>query len=228
MTPPHPPPPKAEQLPPTGLEKLGPRWFPLILKVRRLGHLLVHAGFWVAGFVEIAVLTAHAVPSLPIAPFILHTFDSTSSATRLRTTPLFLMGCALNFLGTAIRISCYRRLRTLFTFQLSIRENHKLITDGMFSIVRHPSYSGAVLAAVGVGLCHLTPGSWVVECVAHAGSWEVWMWRILPVWIGGLSLASHGLSVRMRKEDAMLKENFGKEWEVWAGRVRYKIIPGVV
>ncbi|KAJ7740436.1 hypothetical protein DFH07DRAFT_839055 [Mycena maculata] len=217
MTPPNPPPSQAEQLPPQGTERLAPRWLPLVLK----------AGFWACGLAEIAVIAACASPSFAASTAILESLDRTGSSAYLKITPVFLMGWALNLGGTIIRLYCYRRLRTLFTFQLSIRENHKLITTGLYSIVRHPSYTGAVLAGVGVALCHLSPGSWLVECSGLVTPGEPWVYKVVPTWGVGLSVASSALGARIRKEDRMLRERFGPEWEAWAERVPYRIFPGV-
>ncbi|KAJ7495339.1 hypothetical protein FB451DRAFT_365091 [Mycena latifolia] len=220
MTPPNPPPTETERLPPGGLERLGP-WFPIVVKT----------SFWACFLAEIVVIATQRVsstsPFFSAAAQTLAILDRAGRAQRLIITPVFMLGWALNLLGSSIRLYCYRRLRTLFTFELSIRENHHLITTGLYSIVRHPSYAGAVLAAVGVGLCHLTPGSWMVECSGLVRPDEPWAYKVMPIWVVGLSIASLGLSSRMRKEDQMLQEKFGKEWETWAGRVRYKVIPGV-
>lgn len=35
------------------------------------------------------------------------------------------------------------------------------------------------------------------------------------------------LCSRVESEDAMLKKQFGKEWEKWAEKTRYKLIPFV-
>jgi len=32
---------------------------------------------------------------------------------------------------------------------------------------------------------------------------------------------------RMEVEDRALRKRFGREWDEWAGRVRYQVIPGV-
>ncbi|KAJ6567976.1 hypothetical protein DFH09DRAFT_918322 [Mycena vulgaris] len=218
MTPPNPPPLKTEQLPPTGLEHLAPKWLPRILK----------AGFWAVFLAEIAVIGARRV-SLPsaAATAILGTLDRTGGSARLKITPIFLLGWALNLLGSSLRMYCYRRLRTLFTFELSIRQNHHLITKGVYSIVRHPSYTGFFVAGVGTTLCQLAPGSWVVECSGLVTPGEPWAYKIIPIGVAGLSAAWIGLTTRMRKEDGMLREKFGTEWEAWAANVRYKIFPGV-
>jgi len=44
----------------------------------------------------------------------------------------------------------------------------------------------------------------------------------LYTYFGGLSSIK-----RTIVEDAMLKKEFGKEWDEWAGRVKYRMIPGV-
>ncbi|KAJ7766566.1 hypothetical protein DFH07DRAFT_915952 [Mycena maculata] len=227
MTPPNPPPSQAEQLSPRGIERLAPLWVPLILKVGRLAHgLFQHAGFWGCGLAEIAVLLAASLSS-PASTTVLKFLDRTGRTTHLKITPIFLLGWALNICGTCIRLYCYRRLRTLFTFQLSIRENHNLITTGLYSIIRHPSYTGGVLAGVGVTLCHLAPGSWLVECSGFVRPGESWVYKVVPIWVVGLSLAFLGLGTRIRKEDQMLRKRFGREWEVWAERVPYKVFPGL-
>lgn len=124
--------------------------------------------------------------------------------------------------GTALRVHCYTALRTLFTFELGIRADHRLITTGLYAVVRHPSYSGGVLAGTGIVMCTLAPGSWAVECTGLVGPRS-----LAALWVVGFGAAGVGLRTRMKKEDTMLKERFGKEWEDWATRVPCWIVPGV-
>ncbi|KAE9384451.1 hypothetical protein BT96DRAFT_929272 [Gymnopus androsaceus JB14] len=42
------------------------------------------------------------------------------------TTPVFLVGFFLTLCGACVRWSSYRTLGPLFTFELSIRDQHKL------------------------------------------------------------------------------------------------------
>ena len=57
-------------------------------------------------------------------------------------------------IGGLIRYKCYRAMGTLFTFEMSIRKGHMLITSGPYAIVRHPSYAGVILVVIGMFLVH--------------------------------------------------------------------------
>jgi protein-S-isoprenylcysteine O-methyltransferase Ste14 len=117
-------------------------------------------------------------------------------------------------------MSCYNLLGRLFTFELSIRKDHKLITTGPYSIVRHPSYTGAILSVAGIAICHTGEGSWVKECTSNGQLLQVlaWIWVLSGVLV---------ILMRMRKEDDMLKKEFGKDWDAWRKAVPCKIFPGV-
>ena len=56
--------------------------------------------------------------------------------------------------GGLIRYKCYRTLGSMFTFEMSIRKDHILVTSGPYAIVRHPSYTGIILVAIAVSLVH--------------------------------------------------------------------------
>lgn len=113
---------------------------------------------------------------------------------------------------------------TLFTFELSIRRGHKLITSGPYSYVRHPSYSGGILVLLGISICHLSPGSWLRECTSVIPHSSFKLVSVLLVLVTGVSMAT---GMRVAKEEAMLKKEFGKQWEQWAADVPYKLLPGV-
>ena len=137
-------------------------------------------------------------------------------------TPLTTLGVGMIYGGTLLRVICFRRLAKHFRFELSLQEDHKLITDGPYAIVRHPSYTGALVSVVGIILSHLGPGS-------------LWYQRGLPAgmkWLGfayAALLASFALPVvqRTRIEDDVLKAHFKDEWQRWAQRTPYRIIPWV-
>jgi protein-S-isoprenylcysteine O-methyltransferase Ste14 len=51
----------------------------------------------------------------------------------------------------------------MFSFQIKVQEEHKLVTWGPYAYVRHPSYSGLVMVFAGLGIWQLAPGSWIRE-----------------------------------------------------------------
>lgn len=141
-------------------------------------------------------------------------------ASKIRVTIPFIIGWAMNLSGSLIRRQCYNILKSFFTFELAIRKNHKLITYGPYSFVRHPSYTGALLSSAGAFLCHITAGSWLTEC----SGWAVNIWII---WTMFAVIVTLSLVPRMKKEDSLLHKQFGKEWESWAERVPYRLFPGI-
>lgn len=63
-----------------------------------------------------------------------------------------LIGFTLLLLGISIRWTAIRTLGTLFTGVVTIREDHLLIRHGPYRYIRHPSYTGALIAHLGLGL----------------------------------------------------------------------------
>ncbi|KAF9458768.1 hypothetical protein BDZ94DRAFT_66993 [Collybia nuda] len=222
MTPPQSPPPQKERVPPTGLELVAP-WFPIVAKVG--GHYVVQASFWVLAVCEASIILTDCIDH-PFSSEVRHLLTGhPNSSGRIYISPLFLSGWFMNLVGTLLRRHCYRMLDSLFTFELSIRKNHHLVTTGPYSVVRHPSYTGAILSGVGVALCHLSRGSWLLECSGILpDSWLIF-WSILGF---GAFVVTMALGSRMKKEDTILKERFGNQWVQWATRVRYKLFPGVI
>lgn len=54
---------------------------------------------------------------------------------------------------------CYCELGNLFTFEVSIRNDHKLIQSGPYHTVRHPGYLGVLLSVAGVSCWNACPVS---------------------------------------------------------------------
>ena len=71
---------------------------------------------------------------------------------------LAFVGQAMMVAGLAIRVVAVRTLSKFFTVDVAIHEDHRVIKEGIYSLVRHPSYAGSVLGFAGVGLCF---ASWV-------------------------------------------------------------------
>ncbi|OBZ73555.1 hypothetical protein A0H81_06028 [Grifola frondosa] len=87
----------------------------------------------------------------------------TPSPSNIRITNVFLFGWLLQTSGGLFRLASFQRLGRFFTYELALRENHDLITSGPYSVVRHPGYAGFAACIIGMWMCQLGSGSWLVE-----------------------------------------------------------------
>ncbi|KAF8863221.1 hypothetical protein BDZ45DRAFT_798519 [Acephala macrosclerotiorum] len=126
-------------------------------------------------------------------------------------------------IAAPIRLLAYAQLGKNFTFRLDKPKN--LITSGMYSYVQHPSYTTLFLINVasaffwmrldGISACYLP--SFLVK--------EKWL-----SWVAGLAMSAFttlGLWVRVKDEEAMLKNEFGNEWIEYHHKTK-RFIPGLV
>ena len=112
---------------------------------------------WTIALCEVTVVFAARNPSLSISQQIIGHLVFFGSADRIQPTSLFFVGAFMVTLGGYIRYSCFQALGRLFTFEMSIRDKHELITNGPYSVVRHPSYTGALLTLIGTVFWHNSP-----------------------------------------------------------------------
>jgi len=171
----------------------------------------------------IVIASAH-FPSSVLANTALNLLvrNASTHTTPSITTP-FLLGFLLALAGTYIRLCCYRAMGRHFTFEVSVRAEHKLITAFPYSVVRHPGYSSLIPSLTGVTLCLLSPGSWIVEC----GWLELLVVKVVAGAVTGFHVyIVYLVLARMDTEEKMMRE-FGREWEEWARNVPWKLVPGV-
>jgi len=139
-------------------------------------------------------------------------------------TPLACLGWVSGIAGSLLRCWAMDSLGNLFTFQLVVRNNHKLITTGPYACVRHPGYAGSILSSIGTTIYFLGSGSYAYECTA---------WRTIPgiactsLWAGWKLFMIVNLFRRVSREDDFLKREFGREWVTWNNQTRYRLIPGI-
>ncbi|KAG8215322.1 hypothetical protein J3R82DRAFT_8914 [Butyriboletus roseoflavus] len=134
---------------------------------------------WSRAFLEGLVLFAlsgHCPPTIarPLLHFMLPTSLSSDPTTTTLTTltvltPTFLAGVLASLAGSLLRGHCYHILGKRFTYELSIRSSHTLVTDGVYGLIRHPSYTALLVVAVGWLFCVSDrQGSIVAVCVEWA------------------------------------------------------------
>ncbi|KAJ7031629.1 hypothetical protein C8F04DRAFT_960141 [Mycena alexandri] len=193
---------------------------------RRL-RIIQRMVYWVIGIAETAVIVAQLAPPSSWAEKVLATLAIGGKLSRvqssLSTTPTVAFGSFLIACGALLRLQCYHALGRHFTFEVGIFSHHKLVTTGPYRIVRHPSYTGALLAYAGLMLYYASPGTWIMECVIK-GSMVGRIFGVLYALL--MFIVVTGLTWRIPKEDDALRAVFGKEWEDWAAE-RYALVPGL-
>ncbi|MDE2400649.1 MAG: isoprenylcysteine carboxylmethyltransferase family protein [Burkholderiales bacterium] len=89
--------------------------------------------------------------------------------------PLFWVGLATVVSGMLLRMHCWRVLGEFFTHTVTIADNHRVVDNGAYRWIRHPSYLGALLTLIGLGLALGNYGSIALLVI---GSMAVYIYRI--------------------------------------------------
>lgn len=184
----------------------------------------------------IVILTLNYGHCIPHADTILTLLAPSSGEPSI--TPAFLFAFTLSTIAALIRLACYHSLGRLFTFELTIHKEHTLVTTGLYSIVRHPAYTGSILQSIAVLFCLFGTGSWMRECgwLGEGGVLGLFGRRKCSV-IGRVAFSfllarwtyvGYMMVRRTETEDKVLRRQFGAQWDLWATRVPYRLIPGVI
>ena len=59
------------------------------------------------------------------------------------------LGMSICIVGVTLRRIAFRILDKFFTYNVTIQKDHKLLKDGPYRYIRHPSYTGMALAYLG-------------------------------------------------------------------------------
>jgi protein-S-isoprenylcysteine O-methyltransferase len=115
---------------------------------------------------------------------------------------MVLGGLALMWCGMALRLWAVRTLGHLFRTIVLIQDRHRIIDDGPYRLLRHPSYAGSLLTLAGLGLAL---GNWL---------------SLLAAVLGALV----GFTRRIRIEEATMQARFGDAYTAYAGRT-WRLVP---
>ena len=74
----------------------------------------------------------------------------TPSLSCLPPLPFAIAGTIIFVAGSIIRTAAIRTLGSNFTYKLCIREKHDFVQSGLYRYIRHPSYTGTLLEAIGM------------------------------------------------------------------------------
>jgi protein-S-isoprenylcysteine O-methyltransferase len=122
----------------------------------------------------------------------------------LPVAPVFWFAIGLMWAGIVLRIWAVATLGRHFRIAVRILDDHKLITHGPYRFLRHPSYTGGLMTVFGMGLA-------------------LFNWVSLALAFGGIFT---GYAVRIRIEEAALRERFGEAFEEHKKRT-FAVLPPV-
>jgi protein-S-isoprenylcysteine O-methyltransferase Ste14 len=88
-----------------------------------------------------------------------------------------------------------------FSIQVTVQEDHRLVTDGLFRYLRHPRYLGIILFNVGIALVFRSGLALIIAALLVA----VLLWRI-------------------QDEEKLMHQTFGEKWEAYARR-SWRLLP---
>lgn len=114
------------------------------------------------------------------------------------------LGTLVLIAAMAVLYRAHRDLGRVWSITLEIRDQHALVSRGIYQTLRHPMYSALWL--------------WVISQAL-----------LLPNWIAGLSgLVGFGTLFfgRIGQEERMMMETFGEEYRAYMART-YRLIPGI-
>ena len=97
-----------------------------------------------------------------------------------------ILGVVFTWMGIGLAIWARYHLAEFWSARVTIKEDHQLIRTGPYARLRHPIYTGLILATVGTTL--------VVD-----------RWRC----VFGTCLVVLGFCLKARKEESMLSQQFG-------------------
>ncbi len=115
---------------------------------------------------------------------------------------LTILGILMILIGLIIRITAIHTLGKFFTATARTTNEHLLITSGPFSIMRHPSYAGAILVITGVPV----------------------LLNNLITFFSTILLLFFAYDFRIKSEEKVLISTFGEKYLQYSLKVK-KIVP---
>ena len=111
------------------------------------------------------------------------------------------LGVSLTALGFGLVLWSGIALGRFYSADVTLQNDHRLITAGLYGVLRHPRYLGVLLTTLGLALLYRS-------------------------WIGLLAFAPMlgVILFRIHDEEALLWQTFGAEWEAYCRR-SWRLLP---
>jgi protein-S-isoprenylcysteine O-methyltransferase Ste14 len=114
------------------------------------------------------------------------------------------IGAAVLALGLALRAWAVHELGRFFKFTVVVQADHRVVDTGPYRVIRHPSYTGLLMAELGLGIM--------------LGTWLSIPAALLP------PLVAFG--VRIHREERVLACGLGEPYRAYMART-HRLVPGV-
>lgn len=111
------------------------------------------------------------------------------------------IGLALMTAGFFLMHLAEKYLDKQFSVEVTLQENHQLITTGPYRYLRHPRYAGILLFFLGISLSFNSIPSLIVVLLLST----VLVWRVFA-------------------EEALLRREFGRQWDEYKSKT-WRLIP---
>lgn len=177
--------------------------------------------------IEVIAIFAKTCPEFVTSRYIISILESFTHGhiSKIALTSSYLFYWFIAMASITFRVAAFRELGRMFTFELSIRKDHKLVTTGPYSVVRHPSYTGGCGFLFAYVMCQSSQGTWLHECGPLAGTVAgKWVFAGMVTFFCLFTIA---FALRCSEEDRMMKKEFEQQWNEWATKVPSKMIPSI-
>lgn len=117
---------------------------------------------------------------------------------------VFVVGLVVAAAGQALRLAAVRQLGSFFTFEIQTAPGQRVIDTGLYRLIRHPSYTGALICALGFTIAY---GNWLA-----------------PLTVSVLAL---GCVIRIPAEERALVAGLGDPYRQYMAKTK-RLIPYVL
>lgn len=115
------------------------------------------------------------------------------------------LGLLIFAAGAFIKLRAMQQLGEAFTPHVKVETKQKLVTDGPYALVRHPSYLGLILTYAGAALLFSSKIGVLALIVL-----------VLPT-----------IVFRIKKEEELFSNRFGEMWNKYTGQTPMRLLPKI-